>query len=106
MIYNEEVIFYLSETYKVELYKSLMLAGCAGFLGGILNCSVQKYFTQTVGDQTTNLKKLAIQYIANGVFYSLGAVIFVYSLFRSDLIESKQSTNLVSPLQFFILQCL
>lgn len=98
MINNEEVIFYLSEAYKAELYKSLMLAGLAGFLGGILSCSVQRYFTQTVSNQATSFKKLVVQYIANGVFYSFSAVIFVYSFFRSDAIETIETIKTINQL--------
>jgi hypothetical protein len=85
---NEEVIVYLSETYELEMYKTLIFAGSAGFLGGVLNCTVQRYFARITNNQATSFTKLAIQYIANGLLFGLGTVVLVYSFFTSYSIES------------------
>lgn len=88
MVNNEKAIEYLSNAYYAELHKILILVGSAGFLGGVLNCTVHKYFTRTANKQATNFVKLIIQYIVNGLLFGLGAVTIVYSFFISNPIES------------------
>ncbi len=88
MMMNKEVIVYLSETYKLEMHKTLIFAGSAGFLGGVLNCIVQRYFARITNNQATSFRKLVIQYIANGLLFGFGTIVLVYSFFISYSIES------------------
>ena len=96
MINNQEAIVYLSDTYKVELYKTLILTGTAGFIGGLLNCKVQKYFNNILNNQGSSFLKILIQYLANGFFFSLGTVILVYSFFVSDPIKSMRMVETIN----------
>jgi hypothetical protein len=82
---NAETVFYLSEIYKYELYKILLLTGGAGFLGGVLDNAVQKYFAHNLNDPNRSSSRIALQYIANGLFYSLVTVVLVYIFFNSSI---------------------
>lgn len=96
MINNQEAIVYLSDTYKVELYKTLIFTGTAGFIGGLLNCKVQKYLNNILNNQGSSFLKILIQYLANGFFFSLGTVILVYSFFVSDPIKSMRMVETIN----------
>ena len=80
---KEEVIIYLSETYKSELYRSLLLSSSAGFLGGIINCAVQRKFAENADNFATNYVRILTDYIFNGLLFGLGSGILTYFSFMS-----------------------
>jgi H+/Cl- antiporter ClcA len=86
---NEETFFYLSTTYKSELYKILMFTGIAGFIGGLLDNSLQKHFANNIIDSERSLSIILLQYIGNGLFCSLATIVLVYTFFDSSIQSMK-----------------
>jgi uncharacterized membrane protein YoaK (UPF0700 family) len=89
MMNNEETIFYLSTTYKSELYKLLMFTGIAGFIGGFTDNALQKYFASDPSGSERSLARILLQYIGNGLFCSLATVVLVYIFFDSSIQSMK-----------------
>jgi hypothetical protein len=80
---KEAVIIYLSDTYKSEFYRTLLLSSSAGFLGGIINCAVQRKFAENTTILATNYVRLLIDYVSNGLLFGLGSGVLTYLLFMS-----------------------
>ena len=91
---KQEAIFYLSQMYKLEMYKILALTGSAGFLGGILDNAVQKYFAHNTNDQEHGFVKIALPCVANGLLFSLATVFLVYTFFNSS-IQSMETIRII-----------
>lgn len=86
---NEENFFYLSTTYKSELYKILIFTGIAGFIGGLLDSILQKYFVNNTNGSDRSLARILLQYIGNSLFYGLATVVLVYTFFDSSIQSMK-----------------
>jgi hypothetical protein len=80
---KEAVIIYLSDTYKSELYRTLFISSSAGFLGGIINCAVQRKFAENVNNLSIKYGGLLIDYISSGLLFGLGSGVLTYLFFIS-----------------------
>ena len=98
MVSNEEVIVYLSTTYKAEMYKTLILAGSAGFLGGLLERAVLDYFYFSLSKnvRARSFKNTILMYILGGLIFALIADVIVYSIFISCNIDSVKTIRTIN----------
>jgi len=84
---NLAAISILSEIYKTEVLASIVFTAIAGFLGGVLSCKVDDYFTGIINNQQRSFSTLK-KYICNGLLWGLGASIIIFSVFKSYYIPS------------------
>jgi fructose-specific phosphotransferase system IIC component len=93
---HEETAFYLSEAYKMGLYKTLFLNGSAGFLGGVINGAVSNYLSRMRSGQTAEFKDSVKGYLLYGLLFGFLASVIVYSFFVSYLIESMTTIKTIN----------
>jgi H+/Cl- antiporter ClcA len=88
----------MSELHTIEMYKSFLLAFCAGFFGGILSHAVREYFARTRGIQASSFKDRFIQYAGAGLVYGTATFLIVWAALQS---YSFASTNLFKNVNRF-----
>jgi fructose-specific phosphotransferase system IIC component len=93
---NEEMAFYLSEAYKIGLYKTLLATGSAGFLGGVINGAVSNYLSRMKNSQTADFKSSLKECFLYGLLFSLIANAIVYSFFISNTVESMETIKTIN----------
>ncbi len=94
----------MNEAYKMEIYKGLLFAISAGFLGGLLYCAVQDYFTQSRNNQVRSFKARLMQYVFSGLLYGFfaGIVAGIALEYNSISIENIKNVNQSSiPIAIF-----